>query len=200
MKGKIFGTIALLAMMIFVSHPGFAQSDKFSDGQTLDDFTLAATDGKDHSFNSLRGKNGTVLIFLSAQCPVVKAYVDRISELSEAYKAKGINFVGINSNNRDAESLEWVTSDAAERYTFPMLIDTGNVIADKLGATVTPEVYFFDANNKLLYHGSIDNDRSGRNIEHEYLKTAFDAALGGGVIETTRTNAFGCEIKRMAGK
>src|SRR5690606_42032380 len=92
MKGKIFGTIALLAMMIFVAHPGNAQSDKFSIGETLDDFTVAATDGKQHSFNSLRGKNGTVLIFLSAQCPVVKAYVERISTIAEEYKARGINF------------------------------------------------------------------------------------------------------------
>ena len=200
MKGKIFGVIAAIAMIIFVAHPGSAQSDKFSIGETLDDFTLAGTDGKQHSFNSLRGKNGTVLIFLSAQCPVVKAYVERIGVIAEEYSARGIQFVGVNSNNRGAESLEWVTSDAAERYKFPMLIDEGNVIADKLGATVTPEVYYFDAENKLLYHGAIDNDRSGRNIEHQYLKTAFDASLGGGKIETTTTRAFGCEIKRGAGK
>jgi alkyl hydroperoxide reductase subunit AhpC len=200
MKGKIFGIVALFAMFVFVAHPGYAQSDKFSIGESLDDFTMAGTDGKQHSFNSLRGKNGTVLIFLSAQCPVVKAYIARIGEIAEEYKDRGINFVGINSNNRNAESLEWVTSDAAENFKFPMLIDEGNVMADKLGATVTPEVYYFDAENKLLYHGAIDNDRSGRNIEHRYLKTAFDTALGGGKIETTRTNAFGCEIKRVAGK
>ena len=200
MKGKIFSVIALFAMIMFVAHPGYAQSDKFSIGESLDDFTMAGTDGKQHSFNSLRGKNGTVLIFLSAQCPVVKAYIARIGEIADEYKSRGINFVGINSNNRNAESLEWVTSDAAENFKFPMLIDEGNVMADKLGATVTPEAYYFDAENKLLYHGAIDNDRSGRNIEHQYLKTAFDASLGGGKIETTRTNAFGCEIKRVASK
>ncbi|HCA57455.1 MAG TPA: thioredoxin family protein, partial [Blastocatellia bacterium] len=142
-----------------------------------------------------------VLVWVSAQCPVVKAYNDRINAIAAEYEARGIRFIGINSNA--TESLEWVTSDAKEvGYKFPVLIDKGNVLADKLGATVTPEVYFVNKEGVLLYHGAIDNDRSGKNIQDHYLKTAFDAALGGKAIEKTRTNAFGCTIKRtgMAGK
>ena len=60
-----------------------------------------------------------------------------------------------------------------------MLIDKGNVLADKLGATVTPEVYFFDEKNVLLYHGAIDNDRSGKNVSENILRVAFDSKLGG---------------------
>jgi len=125
----------------------------------------------------------------------VKGYKDRINEIAAAYQAKGINFVGINSNA--TEDLAWVKSNMAEfGYKFPILIDKGNVLADKWGATVTPEVYYFDAKNVLLYHGAIDNDRSGKNVQEQYLKTAFDSALGGKKIERTRANAFGCTIKR----
>ena len=83
-----------------------------------------------------------------------------------------------------------------------MLIDTDNVLADKLGATVTPELYLFDTNNALKYHGAIDNDRSGKNIQERYAAPAFDAFLSGKEIERTKTKAFGCTIKRvgMAGK
>ena len=78
-----------------------------------------------------------------------------------------------------------------------MLIDKGNVLADKLGASVTPEAYYFDAKNVLLYHGAIDNDRSGKAISDNYLKTAFDSSLSGKAIAKTRANAFGCTIKRV---
>ncbi|MBA2379281.1 MAG: redoxin domain-containing protein [Blastocatellia bacterium] len=193
-KGILF--VAIISLFAFTISPA-ATGGEFAVGSKLDNFKMTGTDGKEHSFKDLQGKNGTVVVFLSAQCPVVKAYITRIDEIAADYKAKGINFIGINSNHRDAESLEWVTKDAAENFKFPMLVDTDNVLADKLGASVTPEVYYFNADSVLVYHGAIDNDRSGRNIEEQYLKTAFDAALAGKTIEKSRTNAFGCTIKRV---
>jgi peroxiredoxin len=179
---------------VFVMTPSVLAAD-FPIGTKLEDFKLSATDGKTYSFTDLKGKNGTVIIFLSAQCPVVKSYTERINALAAEYKAKGIAFVGINSNS--SEDLAWVTSTRNENFAeIPVLIDTGNVIADKLGANVTPEAYFFDANNTLIYHGAIDNDRSGKNPTEKYLGNAFDLALAGKKVETTRANAFGCSIKR----
>ena len=70
------------------------------------------------------------------------------------------------------------------------------MLADKLGATVTPEIFYVNAKNTLLYHGAIDNDRSGRNIEETYARAAFDASLSGKEIVKNKTKAFGCEIKR----
>ncbi|HMQ03229.1 MAG TPA: thioredoxin family protein [Pyrinomonadaceae bacterium] len=202
---KLIGTafFTIFAMLTFVLAPPVTSANGGIEvGAKVENFSLKGTDGKTHSLNDLKGKNGAVVIFLSAQCPVVKAYIERIDEIAAAYKAKGVAFIGINSNNRQAESLEWVTSDAAENFKFPMLIDEGNVLADKFGATVTPEVFYFDANNVLKYHGAIDNDRSGKNIQEEYLRTAFDSALAGKPIEKATTKAFGCTIKRvgMAGK
>jgi len=77
------------------------------------------------------------------------------------------------------------------------LIDKNNVLADKLGASVTPEVYYVDGKNVLLYHGAIDNDRNGKNITESYLKTAFDDSLAGKKVGRTSANAFGCTIKRI---
>jgi peroxiredoxin len=167
-------------------------------GSTLENFSLPDTDGKVRSLDELKGKNGAVVIWLSAQCPVVRGYVERINQLAAEYQSKGINFIGINSNA--TEDLPWVKSNMAEfGYKFPILIDKGNVLADKLGATVTPEVYYVDAKGSLLYHGAIDNDRSGRNPTETYLRTAFDASLSGKKVERTSANAFGCTIKRVGG-
>ena len=192
MKRKIL----LFVFCVFLLMPAAAMAQKgIQVGATVEDFKLTDINGKEHSFNSLRGKNGAVLIFLSAQCPVVKMYNDRINAIAKDYEAKGISFIGIKSNV--TESLEWVKSHAQENYKFPMLIDKGNVLADKLGASVTPEVFYFDSKNALLYHGAIDNDRTGKNIQEEYLRVAFDSSLGGKKIEKTSANAFGCTIKRV---
>ena len=195
MKRPGFVFTAIFALTFFVLAPA-AFSQTFAVGSTLANFSLPDVNGKLQSFDDLKGKNGTVVVFLSAQCPVVKGYNARINAIAAAYEAKGINFIGINSNS--TESLEWVKSDASEvGYKFPLLIDKGNVLADKLGATVTPETYYFDAKNVLLYHGAIDNDRSGSNVTEKYLTTAFDASLTGKKIERTKANAFGCSIKRV---
>src|SRR5688572_12525231 len=67
-------------------------------GATIGDFTLPDTNGKEHSLNSLKGKNGTVLLFIGVQCPISNAYNERMEKLAQDYKARGISVVGINSN------------------------------------------------------------------------------------------------------
>jgi peroxiredoxin len=164
-------------------------------GSTIESFSLPDVNGNTRSLKGLSGKNGAVVIFLSAQCPVVRGYVSRINDLAADYQARGISFIGINSNA--TEDLNWIKSNATEYgYKFPVLIDKGNVLADKLGATVTPEVYYLDSSGKLLYHGAIDDDRSGKNVTETFLKAAFDASLSGKKVERTSANAFGCTIKR----
>jgi peroxiredoxin len=164
-------------------------------GATIEDFTLPDVDNKDRSLKSLAGKNGTVLLFIAVQCPVSNAYNERMAKLAEDYKAKGIAVVGINSNV--AEDSAAVKAHAAEhKLSFPILKDPGNKIADRLGASVTPEAYFIDVNNRLLYHGRIDNSRNAAQIESNDLRNALDAALGGKAIEKSEAKAFGCSIKR----
>ncbi len=199
MRKKSILFVAVFALIAFISVSGVsrASSSDIAIGATLESFTLADVKGKEHSFDQLKGKNGTVLVWLSAQCPVVKQYNDRINEVAAELKEKGINVIGINSNV--TESLLWIETDAKEvGYKFPVLIDKGNVLADKLGATVTPEVYYFNEKNVLLYHGAIDNDRSGKNIKTFYLRDAANEVLGGKEVTTKKANAFGCSIKRVS--
>ena len=164
-------------------------------GATIEGFSLPDTDGKDHSLASLKGKNGTVLIFIAVQCPVSNAYNERMEKLAQDYKARGINVIGINSNA--TEPTDSVKAHAASHnLTFVILKDNGNKIADTLGATKTPEVYFLDPSNKLLYHGRIDNNKDVAQVNTSELRLALDAALAGKPIEKTTAMAFGCSIKR----
>jgi peroxiredoxin len=164
-------------------------------GATIEDFKLPDADGKEHSLNSLKGKNGSVLIFISVQCPISNAYNERMEKLAQDYGSRGVTIIGVNANN--TEPADAVKAHAAEKHlTFPILKDPGNKIADRLGATRTPEAYFLDANNRLLYHGRIDNNKDESQIESRDLREALDAALAGKPIQKTTATAFGCTIKR----
>jgi len=187
---------AIFAVAAFISFNNVSAKDGLAVGSTLENFKLTDTGGAEKSFNDLKGKNGAVLVFLSVQCPVVKGYDERIVKLAADYQAKGINVIGINSNS--TEVADKVKTHATENYKFPVLIDKGNVLADKLGANVTPETFYFNEKNVLVYHGAIDNSRNGENITENFLRAALDSSLGGKAVAKTSANAFGCSIKRLA--
>ncbi len=190
MKKAVFLFTVLFAAVMTANAQGLTVGSK------MDNFSLPDTDGKVQTLDGLKGKNGALIVFLSAQCPVVKAYHQRINELAAAYEAKGIAFIGINSNA--TEDLNWVKSNKTEYgYKFPVLIDKGNVFADKLKANSTPEVFYVDNKDVLLYHGAIDDDQKGSNITRPYLKIAFEESLGGKAISQPTTRSFGCTIKRV---
>jgi len=164
-------------------------------GATIADFTLPDAGGASHTLASLRGSKGTVLIFIATQCPVSNGYNERMEKLAQDFKARGINVIGINANS--TESAADVKDHAAKNnLTFTILKDNGNKVADQLGATRTPEAYFLDASNKLLYHGRIDNSRDITQVNSSELRDALEATLAGKPVAKATANAFGCSIKR----
>jgi len=166
-------------------------------GTAIDDFTLPDADGASHSLASLKGKNGTVIIFIATKCPVSNAYNDRMEKVFEDYKAKGINVIGINANSTEPSAE--VKSHAAEKgLKFTILKDDGNKIADRLGANRTPEVYLLDAKGKLAYHGRIDDAQKVESVSSNDLRNALDELIAGKAITKTGGAAFGCTIKRVS--
>ena len=166
-------------------------------GTVIDDFKLPDADGKEHSLKALAGSKGAVIMFIATKCPVSNAYNDRMEKLAQDFKAKGVNFIGINSNN--TEPAAEVKSHAAEKgLTFAILKDDGNKIADRFGATRTPEAFALDANMKLVYHGRIDNSQKVEGVTAEDLRDALNEMLAGKAVTKTGGAAFGCTIKRVS--
>ncbi len=196
MKNRSFVTVVLSLLLVASSiTPSYANPGGIGIGQPVADFKLPDADGKERSLASLKGENGTVLIFVSTQCPMVKAYAERIEKLAQDYRAKGVNVVGINSNV--AETSDGIKAQIKdESFSFVILKDKGSKIADKLGAERTPEVYFLDASNKLVYHGRIDNHRDLAQVQTSDLRNAIDETLAGKPVSKAEAAAFGCTIKR----
>jgi peroxiredoxin len=201
---KQYAVSLFLASLLIIAFAAIAGSGRNNDlpaaaaiGATIEDFKLPDADGKDHSLKSLTGKHGAVLIFVATRCPVSNAYNDRMEALAQDYKAKGINVIGINSNVTEPAS-EVKSHAAAKHLTFTILKDDGNKIADRLGASKTPEAYVLDANNKLVYHGRIDNAQNPANITANDLRDALNELIAGKQVSKTGGAAFGCSIKRAS--
>ncbi len=185
--------------LAFVLVVGNTNASDFTIGSKIENFKLLNLDNQEKTFDELKGEKGTIVVFLSAQCPVVKQYDERLNKIVAEYQSKGINFIGLNSNVTEysADKFDWMKAHHVENYKFPVLIDKDNLIADKWGASATPEIYFFDKDGKLTYHGAIDNDQSGKNIKKFYLSDALNQYLGGESVQVTRIKAIGCTIKRV---
>lgn len=198
MKNYRFSLSLVLVLAIFAVTAFAEGNDKTSGtsiGQPVANFKLPDVNGKEQTLESVRGKNGTVIIFISAQCPMVKAYAERIEKLAQDYRGRGVNVVGINSNV--TESIDYIKEQIAnEKFSFVVLKDNGNKIADMLGAEKTPEVYFLDAANKLVYHGRIDNHKNVTLVQANDLRDAIEATLSGKPVVKSEAAAFGCSIKR----
>jgi peroxiredoxin len=159
-------------------------------------FELPDAEGKTHDLADYRSGQGAVIIWVSTKCPVSNAYNDRMAALTREYRAKGFTFLGINSNR--TEKLEEIAAHASENgLDFPVLKDERNVVADRYGASVTPEVYVLDAEGVLHYHGRIDDSMKESGVTTRDLEEVLDAMLAGKPVPKSESKAFGCTIKRV---
>jgi peroxiredoxin len=186
----LFVSICVLGVLAFNQT---TNASALAIGSTVENFSLPDSNGAEKSLSSLKGTKGTVIVFYSTRCPWVAAYAERIDQIAKDYKSKGINVVGINANSTEREE-EIKTKSAS--LSFPMLIDKGNKIADALGAERTPEIFFLNSNNVLVFHGAIDNNKDVSMANKPFLRDAIDATLSGKAIEKADIPAVGCTIKK----
>lgn len=169
-------------------------------GSQAPEFTLKGVDGDERSLNDLKGEHGIAVIFSCNHCPYVKAYEDRMIELARAYQSNGVPFVLINANdpvNYPDDNFEAMAQRAQEKdYPFPYLQDETQEIAKAYGAERTPEVFLFDGNLALQYHGRIDDNYEDPNaVQQTYLKDALEAVLNNQTPPVQTTDPVGCTIK-----
>ena len=190
---KLFVALSVLALA------ATASAADLKVGAAAPDFTLpAAADGKPVALKDLLAKNKAVaVIFVATKCPVSNAYNDRMAALGKDYAAKGVAVVGINSNK--TEPAAEVASHAKEHgFTFPVVKDPENKVADAYGASHTPEVFVISPKGTLVYHGRIDESQDDpKNVRSPDLRNALDAILAGRPVPAAETKAFGCSIKRV---
>ncbi|HBE68683.1 MAG TPA: alkyl hydroperoxide reductase [Planctomycetaceae bacterium] len=141
----------------------------------------------------------SAVCFLGTECPMARAYGSTLNDLAERFADQGVQVVGVMSNVQDSEQdiREYRKALGIE---FPIVHDSDGSVADKYGATRTPEAYLVDATGILRYHGRIDDQyapgvaRSA--ARREDLRIAIEQLLAGKPITIRDTDALGCIIGR----
>ncbi|MEJ2049437.1 MAG: thioredoxin family protein [Calditrichota bacterium] len=194
MKHIKHSTIRFLVLIVVL---GLGSTIFAGEVMKVENFTLKDYSGKSHSLSDYKEAKAIVVMFIATQCPVSNAYNSRMEKLYQDYSPKDIAFIGINSNKQ--ESVKEVAEHAKEHgFTFTILKDPDNIIADKFDAQVTPEIYVLNSNFEVLYHGRIDDSQRENKVTSQDLRTALNEILAGKKVSVTETKAFGCTIKRVS--
>jgi peroxiredoxin len=157
-------------------------------------------DGTEISIAEVEKPAGTLVVFTCNHCPFAKAWESRIVALGNAYAAKGIGVIAINSNDPKVapdDASDKMKERAKDRgMQFPYVVDATSGVARAFGAARTPEAFLFDKSGKLVYHGAVDdNSQDPDKVENPYLKSALDAVVAGADVAVKETKSIGCSIK-----
>lgn len=164
------------------------------------DFELPGVGGKTFSLASFADAKVLVVVVSCNHCPYVVAYEPRLLRLAKDYEGQGVRFVAVNANDTSRypdDGMEAMTVRARDRgFPFPYLRDDGQVFVRALGARFTPEVFVFDGDRSLRYHGRIDdNHRDEAEVTSHDLRRALDALQKNEPPPVSETTAFGCSVK-----
>ncbi|MDX1445519.1 redoxin family protein [Lishizhenia sp.] len=171
------------------------------------DLELTRTDENKTTLKDFKKDKGTLVIFSCNTCPFVvgsdnfEGWENSYNDIQAVAKANNIGAVLVNSNaaKRDkGDNLEDMRKRAEEKaYLMDYVLDKRSRLADEFGAKTTPHVFLFDANDKLVYEGQINDAYKPNNKKvKEYLKDALNALGTDKKIKNSKTDAVGCGIKR----
>jgi peroxiredoxin len=169
-------------------------------GSKLPDFSLADPSGSLHKSDDLIGKNGLLVVVTCNHCPYAIAVWPRVIRLAKAIRQKGVNSVAINPNihpDYPEDSPEAMEKKIAEwGIDFPYLVDADQSVAKALAAQCTPDIYLYDAEGELFYHGRIDDYwKDESKVTQQELAPAIDAMLAGEPAPDIQHPTIGCSIK-----
>lgn len=177
------------------------ESLKIQMGEKAKDFSLRGVDEKIYNLGTFAGAKVLVIIFMCNHCPYVKAIWQRLIDLQSEFKDKGVQFVGINANaansNYEDDSFENMKLEfAARKMNFPYLIDADQKVAREYKAQCTPDIYVYDEERKLAYHGRIDDSwKDESKVTKQELAEALENILQRKKVSEPQYPSMGCSIK-----
>jgi len=169
-------------------------------GSEMPSFVLRDPDGVIQVSDYAFGKKGLLVAFTCNHCPYALAVWPRLIKLGMHAMKLGVNVIAVNPNinpdypddapARMAEKIkEW-------KIPFPYVFDDTQKVAKAFDAQCTPDLYLYDANRRLVYHGRLDDNwKESENVKRQELKEAIDALVAGKPIDQKQFPSIGCSIK-----
>ncbi|MFA5060093.1 MAG: thioredoxin family protein [Candidatus Omnitrophota bacterium] len=169
-------------------------------GTKMPEFTIKDPNGKSFKGAELYGKRGLLIAFTCNHCPYALAVWPRLIRLARYAQKAGINAVAVNPNiNPDyPEDAPAKMIDKIKEWgiDFPYLVDETQKVADAFKAQCTPDIYLFNGEYQLVYHGRIDDNwQDETKVTREELKEAINCLASGKPMVTDQKPSMGCSIK-----
>jgi peroxiredoxin len=173
------------------------------------DFALPGVDGKIHRLNDYSSSLVLVVVFACNHCPISQMYEQRIQQLQDDYRERGVALVAIQPNDPKAIRIDELDSsdisDSLEemkirveykhlRYAYLYDGETQSVTR-AFGPQATPHIFIFDKDRKLRYEGRIDNSYRLEQVKTQDARNAIEALLAKKEVPVAHTGVFGCSTK-----
>ena len=170
-------------------------------GEKAKDFNLKSVENKQISLNDIKGKNGTLIMFICNHCPYVKAVIKDLVDDVKFLDKLDIKSVAIMSNdvkNYPEDSFEnMISFSKSNDFSFPYIIDETQDIAKKYGAVCTPDFFGFNKSLELQYRGRFRELKDLKPIitGDSDLKEAMKLIAETGNGPKNQIPSMGCNIK-----
>ena len=159
--------------------------------------------GKEVTLKDAKKANGLLVMFSCNTCPYVIKNQQRTKEIAVFTEKNNIGIILVNSNEAqrgDDDSFEAMKQYAKQQgFSWYYVVDKNSEVADAFGANRTPECFLFNKEDKLVYHGAIDdNPGSAGDVGRKHLKEAIGEMLSNKEVSVKTSRSVGCNIKRKA--
>ena len=207
------GLLVLLAL--YSTSMAFADEDgppPLEIGAQAPDFCLVGIDGQTHCLKDYDGSRVLVVAFTCNHCPTAQLYENRIQQIADDYRGRGVALVAIQPNSPKSvrldemgytdvgDSLADMKIRAAYRkFDFPYLYDGGTQkVSQAYGPAATPHIFIFDAERRLRYQGRVDNNPREALVTRPDVRNAIDEILAGKAVSVSKTHSVGCSTKWLS--
>ncbi len=174
-------------------------------GTAAPDFSLPdVATGEAVALSAFAEKDALLVVFLCAHCPYVIHIAPELARLGRDYAQASLAIVGITANDianypQDAPAPTAAFA-RAQGFTFPILFDETQHVAQAYTAACTPDFFLFDKARRLAYRGQLDRTRPRAGTpDGADLRAAIDAVLAGKSASDDQRPSIGCNIKWKPG-
>ena len=169
-------------------------------GWDLPAMNLGDVNGNSVALKECMGERGLLVAFTCNHCPYAIAVWPRLIRHAASLKAMGINTVAVNPNIRPDYPADGVPAMAEKivewGIDFPYLADETQAVAKAFDAQCTPDLYLFDGEGKLYYHGRIDDYwKDEEKVTNEELLPAAVSLVAGDAAPQPQHPTIGCSVK-----
>lgn len=203
LKTTLTTVIAATALVAGTAHA------KIETGANVADMTVTDSNGNTHNLSDFAGKT-VVLEWTNHGCPYVKKHYNtaynngNMQTLQKEAKADGVVWLSVISSAPGKQG--YVTGNQANNLTAARSADPMAVVLDPEGiagrafsAKTTPHMYVINADQKLVYQGAIDDNRSSspKTIAGatNYVAAALASVKVGETVAMSDTAPYGCSVK-----